>query len=104
MSLPTIEIIDVTNRDGEQTSRVCLSKLQKTVLNWLLDDMGVYQSEMGFPLSPHERNYINANQVKAGYWAHAEISGTSEVNAIEEDGAVYKWEQITINTRYDGAM
>jgi len=23
--------------------------------------MGVYQSEMGFPLSPHERNYINAN-------------------------------------------
>lgn len=59
--MPRIEFIDVTNRDGEQTARISLSKLQKTVINWLLDDMGVYQSEMGFPLSPHERNYINAN-------------------------------------------
>lgn len=59
--MPKIEFIDVTNRDGEQTARISLSKLQKTVINWLLDEMGVYQSEMGFPLSPHERNYINAN-------------------------------------------
>lgn len=59
--MPKIEFIDVTNRDGEQTARIALSKLQKTVINWLLDQMGVYQSEMGFPLSPHERNYINAN-------------------------------------------
>ena len=42
-------------------ARICLSKLQKTVINWMLDEMGVYQSEMGFPLSPHERGYINAN-------------------------------------------
>lgn len=61
MELPKIQIIDVTNRDGDQTARIILSKLQKTVLNWLLDQMGVYQSEMGFPLSPHERRYINAN-------------------------------------------
>lgn len=60
-SMPTIEFIDVTNRDGEQTARISLSKLQKTVINWLLDEMGVYQSEMGFPLNPHERGYINAN-------------------------------------------
>ena len=59
--MPSIYFIDVTNRDGEQTSRICLSKLQKTVINWMLDKMGVYQSEMGFPLIPHERNYINAN-------------------------------------------
>jgi homocitrate synthase NifV len=59
--MPSIEFIDVTNRDGEQTARISLSKLQKTVVNWLLDEMGVYQSEMGFPLSAHERNYINAN-------------------------------------------
>jgi isopropylmalate/homocitrate/citramalate synthase len=59
--MPKIEFIDVTNRDGEQTARISLSKLQKTVINWMLDDMGVYQSEMGFPLSPHERGYINAN-------------------------------------------
>ena len=61
MTVPKIYFIDVTNRDGEQTSRICLSKLQKTVINWMLDEMGVYQSEMGFPLIPHERNYINAN-------------------------------------------
>ena len=59
--MPKIEFVDVTNRDGEQTSRVALSKLQKTIINWLLDQMGVYQSEMGFPLSEHESNYINAN-------------------------------------------
>ena len=59
--MPKIEIIDVTNRDGEQTARISLAKIQKTVINWLLDDLGVYQSEMGFPLSPHEKNYINAN-------------------------------------------
>lgn len=59
--MPKIEFVDVTNRDGEQTAQISLSKLQKTIINWLLDEMGVYQSEMGFPLSPHERNYINAN-------------------------------------------
>ncbi len=59
--MPKIEFIDVTNRDGEQTARISLSKLQKTVINWLLDQMGVYQSEMGFPLTAHEANYINAN-------------------------------------------
>ncbi|HEY3398001.1 MAG TPA: homocitrate synthase [Armatimonadota bacterium] len=59
--MPKIEIIDVTNRDGEQTARISLAKIQKTVINWLLDDLGVYQSEMGFPLSPHEKNYVNAN-------------------------------------------
>jgi len=59
--MPKIEFVDVTNRDGEQTARICLSKLQKTIINWLLDEMGVYQSEMGFPLNPHERDYINAN-------------------------------------------
>ena len=59
--MPKIYFVDVTNRDGEQTARISLAKLQKTVINWLLDEMGVYQSEMGFPLSPHEWAYINAN-------------------------------------------
>jgi len=59
--VPRIYFVDVTNRDGEQTARIGLAKLQKTVINWLLDEMGVYQSEMGFPLNPHEWNYINAN-------------------------------------------
>ena len=56
-----IHIIDVTNRDGVQTSRICLAKLQKTMLNLYLDEVGVFQSEFGFPLTRHEKNYLNAN-------------------------------------------
>ena len=59
--MPKIRIVDVTNRDGEQTARIVLSKLQKTIINILLDEMGIYGSELGFPLSPHEWNYINTN-------------------------------------------
>ncbi|MFH1354594.1 MAG: homocitrate synthase [Candidatus Omnitrophota bacterium] len=56
-----IRIIDVTNRDGVQTSRICLSKLQKTMINLYLSDMGIFQSEFGFPVTRHETSYINAN-------------------------------------------
>ncbi len=56
-----IRIIDVTNRDGVQTSRLGLAKLQKTILNILLNKMGVFQSEFGFPFTRHEVNYLNAN-------------------------------------------
>lgn len=56
-----IYIMDVTNRDGVQTSRLGLAKLEKTVLNILLNTMGVYQSEMGFPTTLHETNYFNSN-------------------------------------------
>lgn len=59
--MPKIRIVDVTNRDGEQTARLVLSKLQKTIINVMLDQMGIYGSELGFPLSPHEWAYINAN-------------------------------------------
>ncbi len=58
---PKIHILDVTNRDGVQTSRLGLAKLQKTMINMYLDKMGVYQSEFGFPFTNHEINYINAN-------------------------------------------
>jgi isopropylmalate/homocitrate/citramalate synthase len=58
---PKIFIIDVTNRDGVQTSRICLSKLEKTMINIHLNQMGVFQSEFGFPVTRHETNYLNAN-------------------------------------------
>jgi len=61
MKKPKIYIIDVTNRDGVQTSRICLSKLQKTMMNIHLNQMGVFQSEFGFPLTHHETSYLNAN-------------------------------------------
>jgi homocitrate synthase NifV len=56
-----IYILDVTNRDGVQTSRLGLAKLEKTVINILLNRMGVHQSEIGFPTTYHEQNYINSN-------------------------------------------
>jgi len=59
--MPVIKIIDVTNRDGVQTSRIGLAKLQKTMINIYLNQLGVYQSEFGFPFTLHEVNYVNAN-------------------------------------------
>lgn len=57
----TIYLLDVTNRDGVQTSRLGLSKLEKTVINVLLNKMGIAQSEFGFPFTRHETNYLNGN-------------------------------------------
>ena len=59
--MPKIYLIDVTNRDGVQASRIGLAKLQKTMVNIMLNEMGVYQSEFGFPFTRHEANYINGN-------------------------------------------
>ena len=59
--MPDIYIIDVTNRDGVQTAKLGLSKLAKTLINIYLNDMGVYQSEFGFPITKHERYYLEAN-------------------------------------------
>ncbi len=56
-----IYILDVTNRDGVQTSRLGLAKLEKTIINLMLDNMGISQSEFGFPTTKHELNYLNAN-------------------------------------------
>ena len=56
-----IKFVDVTNRDGVQTSRLGLAKLQKTIINLMLNEMGINQSEFGFPTTQHEINYLNGN-------------------------------------------
>jgi len=38
-----------------------LSKLEKTMINMYLNDMGVFQSEFGFPTTRHESFYLQAN-------------------------------------------
>ncbi len=80
-----VYLIDVTNRDGVQTSRILLPKLSKTMLNGYLDEMGVYQSEVGFPTLKHEINYINANLelVKTGTIKRLRLSGWCR--AVPED-------------------
>ena len=75
--MPKIYFVDVTNRDGVQTSRLGLAKLQKTLINLMLDDMGITQSEFGFPTTMHELNYLNANLelVKRGVIRKTKLSG-----------------------------
>lgn len=82
-----IYLLDVTNRDGVQTSRICLSKLQKTMINLMLNQMGVFQSEFGFPVTRHEINYLNANieLAKMGVLAPMRLSGW--IRATKEDVA-----------------
>ncbi len=80
-----IYLIDVTNRDGVQTSRILLSKLAKTMLNIYLDDMGIYQSEIGFPTLRHEVNYINANLELAQKGVIKKIHLEGWCRAVKED-------------------
>ena len=57
-----IYMIDVTNRDGVQTANLGLSKLEKTMINIYLNEMGIFQSEFGFPTTRHESLYLEANE------------------------------------------
>ena len=59
--MPKIYFVDVTNRDTVQSSRINLSKLQKTMVNLYLGQMGIHQSEFAFPYARIERNYVLAN-------------------------------------------
>lgn len=80
-----VYLIDVTNRDGVQTSRICLSKLQKTMLNYFLNQMGVFQSEFGFPVTRHETNYLNANLELAEMKVLSPIRLGGWIRATKED-------------------
>ncbi|MCX5998332.1 MAG: homocitrate synthase, partial [Chloroflexi bacterium] len=59
--MPKIYFIDVTNRDTVQAARINLSKLQKTMVNVYLGEMGVHQSEFAFPCADNEYNYLVGN-------------------------------------------
>ncbi len=85
--MPKIYLIDVTNRDGVQTAKLGLSKLEKTLINIYLNEMGVFQSEFGFPTTRHESYYLQANlelaemgvlqPIRLGGWIRA-IAGDVE--------------------------
>ena len=59
--MPEIYFIDVTNRDGVQTAKLGLSKIEKTLINIYLNELGIFQSEFGFPTTRHESRYLQAN-------------------------------------------
>ncbi len=83
--MPKIYIIDVTNRDGVQTSRLGLAKLQKTLINLYLNDMGIFQSEMGFPVTRHEINYLKGNLRLAEKKVLSPIRLSGWIRAINAD-------------------
>ncbi len=82
--MPKIHFLDVTNRDGVQTAKLGLSKLEKTLINIYLNEMGVFQSEFGFPTTHHELLYLKANlelaamgvlcPIHLGGWIRAVVS------------------------------
>lgn len=83
-----VYFIDVTNRDGVQASRMQLAKLQKTMVNYHLGQLGIYQSEFGFPALWHEQNYIEANLrlAEQGVMGNLVLSGwcRATVGDVEE--------------------
>jgi citrate (Re)-synthase len=80
-----IYLVDVTNRDGVQTAKLGLSKLSKTMLNIYLNEIGVYQSEFGFPTTRHEANYLQANLKLQEMGVLCPIQLGGWVRAIKED-------------------
>ena len=80
-----IYIIDVTNRDGVQTAKLGLSKLEKTMINLYLNEMGVFQSEFGFPTTRHETNYLQANLKLAEMGVLKPIRLAGWIRALAED-------------------
>jgi len=92
MDKKRIYILDVTNRDGVQTSRLGLAKLEKTILNMMLNQMGVFQAEIAFPNTRHEINYLNANlelvemgvltPIRISGWTRATVSDVKEAKKL----------------------
>ncbi len=83
--MPVVYLIDVTNRDGVQASRISLAKLQKTVVNLHLNSFGVFQAEAGFPNLKHEANYLNANAALAEKAVIAPMRISGWARAIQHD-------------------
>ena len=80
-----IHLIDVTNRDGVQTAKLGLSKLEKTMINMYLNELGVFQSEFGFPTTRHETNYLRANLKLAAMGVLEPIRLSGWIRALVED-------------------
>jgi citrate (Re)-synthase len=83
--VPKIYLIDVTNRDGVQTAKLGLSKIEKTMINLYLNEMGIFQSEFGFPTTRHEKLYLQANLELARMAVIQPMRLEGWVRAVKED-------------------
>ena len=80
-----IYLVDVTNRDGVQTAKLGLSKLEKTMINLYLNDIGIFQSEFGFTTTRHETHYLRANLKLAEMGVLKPIRLSGWIRAMKED-------------------
>lgn len=85
--MPEIYFIDVTNRDGVQTAKLGLSKIEKTLINMYLNELGIFQSEFGFPTTRHESRYLQANLELAEMGVLSPIRLEGWIRAIPGDVA-----------------
>jgi len=83
--MPKILLLDVTNRDGVQTAHLGLAKIEKTIVNMYLNEMGITQSEFGFPTTHHETNYLNANLELAEMGVLSPIRLSGWLRAVKKD-------------------
>ncbi|MCX6088815.1 MAG: hypothetical protein NTX88_00240 [Candidatus Atribacteria bacterium] len=83
--MPKIYLLDVTNREGVQTAHLGLAKIEKTIVNMYLNEMGVYQSEFGFPTTRHETNYLNANLELSDLKVLSPIRLSGWMRAVKKD-------------------
>src|SRR5689334_22406867 len=83
--VPVIHFLDVTNRDGVQTARTGLSKFGKTMVNFYLGQLGVAQSEIGFPFLFHEVPYVRAQVALAAAGAFGDLRLSGWCRAVAAD-------------------
>jgi homocitrate synthase NifV len=88
--MPSIHFLDVTNRDGVQTARTGLSKFGKVMVNFYLGQLGVAQSEIGFPFLFHEVPYVRAclALAEAGAFGDLRLSGWCRAVPADVEAAV----------------
>jgi homocitrate synthase NifV len=80
-----IYLVDVTNRDGVQTAKLGLSKLEKTMINLYLNEIGIFQSEFGFTTTHHETHYLRANLKLAEMGVLKPLRLSGWIRAMKED-------------------
>ncbi|MEV0821432.1 LeuA family protein [Nonomuraea rubra] len=83
--MPKVHFLDVTNRDGVQTARTGLSKFGKTMVNFYLAELGVAQSEIGFPFLFHEVPYVKAQVALAQAGAFGELRLSGWCRGVPQD-------------------
>lgn len=86
---PKVYIIDSTNRATLQTSYISFSKFEKTMINFYLNEAGIFQTEIGTGNTSHEFNYINANIELNSNGSLKPIEMTVWIRSLKRDSDIF---------------